>query len=126
MISSTSPSLTGPAGQRTTTSGHCRSSTNPITKECWRRSAAGSTPLARPPFGYNQRVARTVVKMRFENPRGPRLFFREIIHDGVKVRVDAGSEDLLNGAIDYQQRSGDRHASVDAARVRFNALVAAE
>lgn len=68
-------------------------------------------------------TTRTVVKVRLENPRFDRLFFRELTLDGKKVFVYAGTQQRLSETETRPERVfeqyGVRHPTEAAARASF-------
>ncbi len=63
-------------------------------------------------------------QMRFENERGGVLYFRDVVWDGRRVRVDAGSTHLGTGEHHRYEKSGNCFETAEAAAAAFDALVA--
>lgn len=69
---------------------------------------------------------RRLVVFRFENPRPPEVFFRELTLDGRTVRVFAGRAPQTTPSTPSHvyDRHGERYATADEARAAFEQLVA--
>jgi len=65
-------------------------------------------------------------KVRFENDRNDVLFFRDIVCDGRRIFVDAGSTNRVNGVQQRFEKSGQCLATPDLAEAAFQALIKAQ
>lgn len=68
-------------------------------------------------------ATRKVVKVRLENRRDPVVYFRDIVLEGKKLRVEAGNTDTSSGKTSWFEKFGERFATEQEASARFERLV---